>query len=228
MPFRLIAKDQQFKKWQWIKAKVEKARGDHRPESLNIKVDTIEGGELVSTDRDWAERRSLISKIKVFDNFDDIELERQAGQRSLALLKPARILGLHVVPVSNPNWTEEELAKLVQEQKQGGLFDEEDKPAIRTLQKLPFDFYYRYECGCGSTVLSLRHKLVDWEVGALYWKCRRLYGANWEAHFRNQLEARIPAKNLMLLMGNQHRFQDQWLIISLIYPPHQRQGELFG
>ncbi len=26
----------------------------------------------------------------------------------------------------------------------------------------------------------------------------------------------------MFLMGNIHRFQDQWLIVSLIYPPKQR------
>lgn len=39
VPFRLIAKDQQFKKWQWIKAKVEKAKKDHRPESFtNSKI----------------------------------------------------------------------------------------------------------------------------------------------------------------------------------------------
>jgi hypothetical protein len=36
----------------------------------------------------------------------------------------------------------------------------------------------------------------------------------------------------MFLMGNQHRFQDQWLIISLVYPPKRkpaevRQGSLF-
>ncbi|ARM15446.1 hypothetical protein Bra5_PC00302 (plasmid) [Rhizobium phaseoli Brasil 5] len=28
VPFRLIAEEQQFKKWQWIKAKVEKAKKD--------------------------------------------------------------------------------------------------------------------------------------------------------------------------------------------------------
>ena len=72
-----------------------------------------------------------------------------------------------------------------------------------------------------------RHKLVDWEVGALYWNCQHRYRDQWEVHFRRQLEDKLPAADLMLLMGNQHRFQDQWLIISLIYPPHQKQGELF-
>ncbi|MBB4274098.1 hypothetical protein [Rhizobium mongolense] len=227
VPFRLIAKDQQFKKWQWIKAKVEKAKKDHRPESLTIKVDTIEGGDVVATGKDWAERRRLLSPIEVYHHFDDIESARQARSLSLAMLKPTRIVGLEIERVSEPEWTDEELAKLVQEQKQGGLFDDDDKPSIRTLRKLPFDFYYRYECDEGDVSKVFRHKLVDWEVGALYWNCHRSHGDDWERHFREQVEKKIPSKDLTLLVGNQHRFQDQWLIISLIYPPHQIQAELF-
>ncbi|EJC80820.1 hypothetical protein Rleg4DRAFT_2485 [Rhizobium leguminosarum bv. trifolii WSM2297] len=227
VPFRLIAEDQQFKKWQWIKAKVEKAKKDHRPESFTIKTDTIEGGTVVQPGRDWGERRRLLTAIEPFDHFDDIEAARQAGRLSLALLKPARILGLDIERVSNPEWTEDDLAKLLGGQTQGGLFDQDDKPSIRTLRKLPYDFYYRYQCGEGVTAKVFRHKLVDWEVGALYLTCERLYGADWERYFREKLEKELPSKDLMLLMGNQHRFQDQWLIISLIYPPHQFQGELF-
>ncbi|ADY63916.1 hypothetical protein [Agrobacterium tumefaciens] len=227
VPFRLIAKDQQFKKWQWIKAKVEKAKKDHRPESFTIKVDTINGGEVVAPGKDWAERRRLLSPIKVYPHFDDIEADRSAGRLSLAILRPTRIIGLEIERVSDPEWTDDELAKLVQEQKQGGLFDDDDKRSIRTLRKLPFDFYYRYECHEGATAKVFKHKLVDWEIGALYWNCLRSHGDGWEKHFRDQLEKKIPSKDLMLLMGNQHRFQDQWLIISLIYPPHQMQTELF-
>ncbi|MDX1053570.1 hypothetical protein GOL41_28105 [Sinorhizobium medicae] len=225
VPFRLIAKEHQFKKWQWISAKVEKAKADHRPESLTIKVDTIDGGDIVLAGREWAERRRLMSPLKVYQHFDEIDAAQRATNLSLALMKPARIVGLDIETVSDPDWTEEELAKLVQEQKQGGLFDAEDKPSIRTLEKLPFDFYYRYECGEGPTTKSFRHKLLDWEVGALYWTCYHRHGVDWERHFRQKLEKELPSKNLMLLMGNQHRFQNQWLIISLIYPPHQVQTE---
>lgn len=77
-----------------------------------------------------------------------------------------------------------------------------------------------------------RHKTVDWESGALFWNCRRDHDANWEVPFRAKLEEDLGAKDLMFLMGNQHRFQDQWLIISLVYPPKRKpvevtQGSLF-
>ena len=41
VPFRLVSDEQQFKKWQWITARFEKARDDHRPESHRVFVDTI-------------------------------------------------------------------------------------------------------------------------------------------------------------------------------------------
>ncbi|WP_211114121.1 hypothetical protein, partial [Skermanella aerolata] len=41
VPFRLINDSQQFKKWQWITARVVKSKVDHRPESHRIFVDTI-------------------------------------------------------------------------------------------------------------------------------------------------------------------------------------------
>jgi hypothetical protein len=225
VPFRLISRDHQFKKWQWIKTKVRKAYADHRPESHNILVDTIESGKEVTTKREWEERRNLIRKLHQFSSFQDIEADQKAKGISLALLKPARIIGLEIVAVANPEWTDAELAKLVQEQRQGGLF-EEDKPAVRTLRKLRYDFYYRYECDTPVGSVPHRHKIVDWEAGALFWNCHHKYGDQWKAAFRDQMEVRLPSVDLMFLMGNIHRFQDQWLIISLLYPPHQRQGTL--
>ncbi len=90
------------------------------------------------------------------------------------------------------------------------------------MKKIPYDFYYRYETESSAGVSEHRHKLVDWEVGALYWNCRRLYGAGWEEKFREKLEYELAGKDLMLMMGNMHRFQHQWLAVSLIYPPRQR------
>ncbi|MEI7566750.1 MAG: hypothetical protein WCJ10_02865 [Opitutaceae bacterium] len=93
---------------------------------------------------------------------------------------------------------------------------------VRELKKIPFDFYYSYLCDSPNGEFEERHKIVDWEVGALYWNCRRSHGEDWEKPFRAMLEENLTGKDLMFLMGNQHRFQDQWLIVSLIYPPKQK------
>jgi hypothetical protein len=110
----------------------------------------------------------------------------------------------------------------MREQMQDDNFSEtEAKSQIRELKKIPFDFYYWYLCDTPDGEKEFHHKIVDWEAGALYWRCHKDYGDIWEEAFRNKLEKELAGKDLMFLMGNQHRFQDQWLIISLIYPPKQ-------
>ena len=224
VPFRLIEQGSQFQKWQWIAAQMQKNPKDHRTESHRIFVDTIECDEgSLSTKNNWEARRAWIEKIPTFTNFEEIELQRKAGKVSLALLKPKKIIGLEIKPARNLEWTDEEKAKLLQDQMQGNLFNEiEEKRHIKELKKIPFDFYYRYVCDTPDGEIENIHKIVDWEAGALYWNCRKSHGDNWEEPFRAKLEADFFQKELLLLMGNQHRFQDQWLIISLIYPPKQK------
>jgi len=118
-------------------------------------------------------------------------------------------------------------------ERQGGLFDEADAKRLATLRKMPFDFHYRYACATGDHAHEYRHKIADWEAGALYWNCRQRYRDGWEAPFRAKLEEALPAADLMFLMGTIHRFPNQWLIVSLIYPPRPPaappdQPSLFG
>jgi hypothetical protein len=226
VPFRLIANTAKFKKWQWITAQIEKAKKDHRAESHRIGVDTIVLDEdALGTADGWAARRQWLSKMPLFETFIDLEKARTDNGVTLGLLRPARILGLDITEAS-ADWTEEEKKKLVQMQEQGNLFDKTDASSIATLRKLPYDFHYRYVCidkDGGET--EIRHKLVDWEVGALYWNVFHQHGKNWETPFRLKLEQDLPSKELMFLMGTIHRFPDQWLIVSLIYPPKPQVGQ---
>jgi hypothetical protein len=233
VPFRLVDDDKQFKKWQWISARVEKASNDHRLESHKIFVDTIqcEGAPLPTKDG-WKLRRAQIGDLVVFCDFAELEATRVSDGLTLGLLRPARVVGLDITASEQPEWSDEEREKLIQSERQIGLFDENDARRIATLRKLPFDFHYRYACAVGSETREYRHKISDWEAGALYWNCRDRYGNDWEAPFRAKLEQELPAKDLMFLMGTIHRFPNQWLIVSLIYPPKQptvlaRQGSLF-
>lgn len=224
VPFRLIEESKQFKKWQWVSARVKKSNNDHRPESHRIYVDTIKcDAEPLPTKNNWEARWVWIDRLPAFTNFKDIDGYREKTMKSIALLRPKRIIGLEIVPARTPDWTDEERAKLLQEQMQGNLFNEaEAESQIRQLKKIPFDFYYRYVCDTPNGEIEEKHKIVDWEAGQLYWNCRQSHGEAWEAPFRAKLGEDLVGKNLMFLMGNQHRFQDQWLIISLIYPPMQK------
>jgi hypothetical protein len=233
VPFRMIEEGQQFKKWQWIDVRVEKANKDHRPESHKLYVDTIACGDVIDTKKEWSARWEWLDKIPAFDSVDAIDAGRLNDGLSIALLRPKRLLGLDITKARHQEWTDEEKEKLMREQMQGDLFSEaEAKRQVKELRKVPFDFHYRYVCDTSDGEKEHKHKIVDWEAGALFWNCRRDHGVDWEAPFRAKLEGQLGGKDLMFLMGNQHRFQDQWLIISLVYPPKRkpvevRQGSLF-
>ncbi|WP_234266562.1 hypothetical protein [Hydrogenophaga sp. NFH-34] len=219
VPFRLVEDDQQFKKWQWISARVRRAQDDARPESHRISVDTIEvEGDPLPTRDNWMTRREVIKGVPVFDSYEALEASRQANGTTLGLLRPSRLLGLDIKAVDSPDWTEDELAKLLQEQQQGSLFDAvEDQRTLKTLKKLPYDFHYRYECQTPEGVKAFRHKLVDWEAGALYWNVHRR--PDWQEAMRHKFVTQFSELDVMFLMGTIHRFPGQWLIVSVLYPP---------
>ena len=226
VPFRMIEEGSQFKKWQWIEVRIEKANKDHRPESHKLYVDTISCLDVIESKKEWGLRWEWLDKIPSFDNLNDIEAKRIDDRLSLALLRPKKLISLEITKARNHDWTEEEKEKLMREQMQGDFFSEaEAKRQVKELRKVPYDFYYRYVCDSPNGEDERRHKIVDWEAGALYWHCRKSHGDDWEKPFRAKLEKQLGSKDLMFLMGNQHRFQDQWLIISLVYPPKRKQAE---
>src|ERR1035441_1128218 len=211
VPFRLLDDESQFKKWQWIEADIEKAKDDHRPESHRIRADTIRCvGKPLPTSGSWALRREQIELIESFATFNELDRARVERGVTLGLLPAGRILALDVTAAKHPDWTDDERQKLVHEQTQGNLFATPEASALRTLRKLPFNFHYRY---CGATDpegTENRHKIVDWEAGALYWNVVGRYGESWERPFRQKFEKALPACDLTFLMGTIHRFPDQW------------------
>src|SRR3546814_9364123 len=105
----------------------------------------------------------MLAKLATFTYFDTLNTARVSTGATLGILRPTRIVGLDITPVDNPDWTKEELQKLVQYQQQAGLFDDDDAREITTLRKLPFSFHYNYECEVGGETRAYRHKVADWE-----------------------------------------------------------------
>lgn len=232
VPFRLVTDEQQFKKWQWITARVRKSKDDHRPESHRISVDTIiTQGDPLSTRNDWEERRHVISGVKVYEDFDALQTAREKDNVSLGLLRPSNLTNLLITKAESAQWSDDEIAKLMQAQNQGSLFDEDaEQKSLKLLKKLPFDFHYQYECTVDGVTKAYKHKLVDWEAGALYWKIH--HRADWQEAFAQRFLHDFRERDVLFLMGTIHRFPDRWLIVSVLYlpklPPEVlNQGTLF-
>lgn len=217
IPFRFIGGDVQFKKWEWIRAAVSVTSKDKRPESRRLDIDTVEKlSEFISAKNAWKERQSWIEP-RLSPSFDALELRRQHTGETLGFVRPTQLLGLDITPIKDAEWTDKEWINLTQE----GLFDSDEMRARPPLRKVPFQFHYRYLCGS----LEHRHMITDWEAGALYWNCVKSHGDDWQTPFRARLETEFAQKDLIFMLGTVHRFPDQWLIISLIYPPKQAQTD---
>ncbi len=212
--FRFLRGEQQFHRWQWIRAKISKS-SDRRPESYNLDNDSIVLEEILSTSRKggWQKRSEIIKRHR-YSSFLDLENSRLQKGTSLGFIKPLEF-SLSIVPAKQKTWTEEQLASLKTE----GLFDPVGAFSKPIVQKIPFDIYYDFKTEDDET--QYHHLITDWEVGALYWNCQKLYKDEWEIYFRKKLEDEFRKKDLWFLMGTMHQFPHQWLIIGLFYPPKQ-------
>ena len=228
IPYRLLEGEDRFTKWEWIKAKVQKASNDHRPESYRIDIDNIQRNfGRIDTSDEWSKRLLHIAPHLV-DCFSTLEERRSSTGQTLGAIGPVKILELEIIKEKEVEWSEGELIKLSQD----GLFDSEEVKKRQPLRKLPYRFYYHYQILLNDTVETNKHLITDWEAGTLYWNCVKKYGAQWEKYFRQKLENEFSNKDLIFLMGTVHRFPDQWLIVSMIYPPkgallRPRQGSIF-
>lgn len=132
VPFRLITEDQQFSKWQWIEALIERNPADHRPESHKISVDSIQVGQRLPPGN-WNQRRSWLDKLTVYESFDALEEARVDHNVTLGLIKPQKITALHIRKSASESWTPEEIEKLEAMQRQPSLFDEQEAASIKTV-----------------------------------------------------------------------------------------------
>ena len=213
VPHRLLDGQSQFQRWEWIEARVTKATNDRRPESYRMDTDSILRIARVGTDAGWSERFQWIEP-HIVESFKTLEARRQNSGETLGSIRP-RDFDLVITQADNPDWTDEEKLKLIQD----GLFDPPEVKSRIPLRKVPYDFYYEYECQAPTQSCSHKHKITDWEAGMLFWNCQS-YGPDWEKYFRQKLQTEFSeTKDMIFLMGTMHRFPDHWLIVGLIYPP---------
>lgn len=217
IPFRLLQGEDQFKRWEWVRLKLSTKTSDRRPESRKIETDSIiRLREVIDTSGGWGKRLPFVQPHLVSDP-DVLEARRRITKQTLGFVEPTRCIALEITPAEDEDWTADELAKL----RADGLFDSAEVRNRTELRKLPFDFRYRYECMTAEGPKEFRHKVTDWELGALYWNCMRDHGPEgWEAAFRKKAEKWFfESRRLLFLLGTMLAHPHRWLIVGVIYPP---------
>jgi len=236
--FRQLYAEQQYQKYQWVEADIEKSTSDNRPESYKIIHDSLKTiSAPLPTKNKWAARREAFSeKVDTFDNLEDLIGRAHRNELSLALFKPKRFLKFIHTPVAR-EWDAKKLEKLEKQKQQIHLFDDEESVArqFMVVKKLPYKFSYQFEDNQGQTSTLM---IEDWEIGALYWNCLR------DSHGdENVAIAKVREKywdhivqsgkyDIMLVLGttlehHRKKASNPFVIIGVFWPGLDLQERLF-
>jgi len=165
--YRYLPYWQWYKKYQWVEVEVEKHDRDPRKESFRPILETLRPiGEPLDTKDKWAERKKYVLAHGTHSMEELYDLQ-QAEDISLGIVRPSRILDF-VIEESDRDWKPEWESLFIQQR----LFGPQQKP----LEKIPFQFSYRF--ACNDPCCSGKHKMMieDWEVGQLFLTMRDKYG----------------------------------------------------
>lgn len=217
--FRDLDRVVQFAKYQLLDVTVSRARSDTRPESYTPDMSSVVLGDVIDTgpSRSWRRRWEYLQPLA--DTTTMCALNR--GQRdghptpSLAMLRPAVVLGVDVVDTPDFTTAQRNLAETAAA---ADLFGDAREP----LEPSPFTVRYRWRClepGCGGH----DQMCVDWEVGgaARRWLRSKSRDAVHEQLLKKwQDELCGAGRDPYFFVGNQHKYPQSYLILGVFWPPH--------
>ncbi|MCW1926532.1 hypothetical protein OKA05_28530 [Luteolibacter arcticus] len=233
VPFRRLEEAEQYKKYDWIECDLIPSRKDIRPEThhpADVKS-LVPAGHMDTSDK-WRERRRLLlGKCHVFRNLAEVIAAAKANNMSLSLFKPARVVDF-VWEAEEREWDPGKVEEMRQLASQGELFEEEQwRRNFRVIPNLPYSFSYRFEDETGK---PSELQVLDWEVGALFWKCLGRADGD-EAVALEKVKQKyfndFLATDLHFYLGTTQQWHavapNPWVIIGVLPIPHEIQPQLF-
>jgi hypothetical protein len=216
VPYRDLAANQQFSKWQVIDLEAQRATTDRRPESFTPIVPTIRLGSVIDTKRKWAQRRLLVEPF-LAPSMCEVRRQRKVDNTSLALIRPREVTDFKISPVVE-GWTAGQRGILGQ-----GRLDGLER-SRESLAELPYKFHYHYRCS-DPACPGHKHSVLDWEIGQAYRKFRTQYpdedttlGKIREKWLGQLTDARYDTS---FFVGNAHQHPDAFMVLGVFWPPAQ-------
>ncbi len=232
VPFRFLQDSDKYPKYSWVELNLVRNTKDFRPESYHPKLGVDERIKVIDKigtgpTHDWAARKSYVLKETFTSLAELVQLAKGPQQKSLATLKPVRIIDF-VIEEDEREWKQEWQDQL----KQLYMFEIPTKGGQRkVVKKLPYKFSYRFF----SEGDKDPHKMMieDWEIGALFWNCLSRTAGDEQAalqQVRQKYFDEFMEKDLYLFVGTTHRFHNvapnPFVIIGVFYPPKTDQLSL--
>ncbi|MGW4641449.1 hypothetical protein ACWEN6_23215 [Sphaerisporangium sp. NPDC004334] len=141
-------------------------------------------------------------------------VRRQPSARSLAAIRPEKVLDLIIRP--HPGWTTAEQRKIDQYVRQLGLFESTSRTA---LQAPRFKAWYRYRCG-SSTCRAHEQGVYDWELVALQRRLRERDDDTVKRAIQEKFWDMMcaPDRDTIFYVGNQQAHPQSFIVLGVVYP----------
>lgn len=219
VPFRSLADEQRFKKYEVIELEVASHSGDLRPESRRPNVDSIRAtGVVLSSQDGWKQRRPIVEPL-IGGSMCGLLREQQTHGTSLGIFRPREISDL-LIEERDVDETKQLAAKAWASQLSLLSGSEERRDLIQALEQIPYSFKYRYTCNDASCP-GHTQSIVDWEIMQMYRKIR--YRPNWRDLLKGRWLEELcgPDRDTALIVGNQHQGPQAFLVLGVWWPPRQ-------
>ncbi len=231
VPFRRLDEAEQYRKFDWLDCELIKSRTDPRPETRHpADMKQLNPVGHMGTDNNWRERRELLlKKAIVHTRLQTLIDGAKANTVSLAVFKPKRVTDFFWEEETR-EWDAAKLAEMRNRGNQGELFAEKTwRHTFKVIPKLPYSFSYSFADADGR---ESEMQLLDWEAGALFWKCLRRDGDEKMAlaKVRAKYIDEFSRTDLHFFLGTTQQFHfvapNPWVIIGVFPIPHQKQMDL--
>ena len=213
IPFRFLDGPRQFRKYDWIEAKITKAQSDPRVESFRVDPESIRVVDHIGTNREGKDRRAIVGPF-MGSSMCQLRAERNLRQfPTLGIVRPSRIDRLRIEP-TDAEWSRDDLARMAQMRLIDGNL-------VLPLEKIPYTFFYDFHCEA-PTCAGHKMSCTDWEMSQSFRTWHRKYGKHWESAFRTKFEDDMKDKNdTQFFVGTVHGHPNNWVIVGIWYPRKQ-------
>ena len=233
VPFRLLTEQEQYRKYDWLECQLTRHASDPRPESFRpVDHTELEPVGRIKTDDKWRERRRiLLDRARVYDRLEEVIAAAKANEISLCVFRPKEVEDF-TWDADDREWDKTRLQKALAKQRQLALFDDNSwRETFEVVRKLPFSFFYHFKDATGK---PSKLKILDWEIGALYWNCLKSARGDESvalAKVREKYFDTFLKTDLHFFLGTTQQWHyvapNPWVIVGVLPIPHDNQLRLF-
>jgi hypothetical protein len=221
VPFRDLADESKFRKYQEVTVRVIRPTSDRRPESWVPIEGSIRLGQAIGSEHGWSTRRQRITSLGEHTMCELIARNRSGsgpGTPSVAVVRTSEPPDLLIDEREAQRLDEwRQRAKAIAAQR--SLFDEPEatKPDFEVI---PWRFRYAYRC-LAPSCNGHKQTIVDWEAVELWRNVR--HQADWQQKMRRKFvdELWAPNRQSVLFVGNMEQRPWNFLVLGVFWPPLQ-------